>query len=188
MKKQFLLYLLLAFSCFVHGQFIMAGKIEFEQKPFRFAEKLNSSLQSFQYKAEEKGIQLNYFSQLEEPLVLIGDPYRLIQILNNLLNNAIKFTAEGGKIEIGAEIIDDKIQVKVSDTGVGLAQAELEHLFHIDSKVKRKGTNNEDGSGLGLILCREFVNINKGKLWVESTPGKGSTFSFTLPTYSEVNA
>ncbi len=63
---------------------ITSGKFEFEQIPFRFADKLNSSIQSFQYKAEEKGIQLNYFSQLEEPLILVGDPYRLIQILNSL--------------------------------------------------------------------------------------------------------
>jgi len=136
--------------------------------------------------AEQKKIQLSV--KCCDSLKTFSDPRMTETVMRNLLSNAIKFTPEGGKIDIEAEKEEDYIKVKVSDTGVGLAHDEIERLFHIDSKVKRKGTNNEGGSGLGLVLCRDFVHVNKGTLWVESTPGLGSTFNFTIPLYTEATA
>jgi len=102
-------------------------------------------------------------------------------VLRNLINNAIKFTPEGGQIEVSAKRENGQVLVSVSDSGIGITEEDTKNLFRIDSKVKRKGTNNEDGSGLGLILCREFVDKHDGKIWVESTLGKGSAFIFSIP-------
>ena len=88
---------------------------------------------------------------------------------------------ENGLIEITANQIDDQISICIKDSGIGISEEDALNLFKIDSTVKRKGTNNEDGSGLGLILCREFVQKNNGTLGVNSTPGKGSSFVFTVP-------
>ena len=141
---------------------------------------IDNSLNVLNALAEQKNIQL--IVNCSNDIKTYSDPRMTETVLRNLIGNAIKFTPEGGQIEIAVEKVEGNIKIMVSDTGVGIAKEEIDHLFQIDSKVKRKGTNNEDGSGLGLILCREFVNINKGKLWAESTPGKGSTFSFTIPT------
>jgi signal transduction histidine kinase len=103
-------------------------------------------------------------------------------VLRNLINNAIKFTPENGLIEITANQIDHNIHISVKDSGIGISEEDVMNLFRIDSTVKRKGTNNEDGSGLGLILCKEFVTKNNGNIWVNSIPGKGSSFVFTVPT------
>jgi len=164
---------------------ITSGKFEFEQIPFRFADKLNSSIQSFQYKAEEKGIQLNYFSQLEEPLVLIGDPYRLIQILNNLLNNAIKFTARG-KVTVNiftSSRNDDNIIIdfSVHDTGIGIDTSKLETIFEPFVQASTDTTRKFGGTGLGLSICKNLIEMQGGSISVESKFGEGTIFHFNLP-------
>ena len=103
-------------------------------------------------------------------------------ILRNLVSNAIKFSHENSTIRTTIEIGKDVATICVRDVGVGMSMNDLQHLFHIDSKVKRKGTSNEDGSGLGLILCKEFIEINNGTICAQSELGKGSTFCVTLPT------
>lgn len=133
--------------------------------------------------ADQKKIDL----MVDIPLGLkvYADPMMLETILRNLMNNAIKFTDEHGWVEIIVQTKDDDtVQVCVQDSGVGMGANELENLFRIDSKVKRKGTHQEDGSGLGLVICDEFVKRNGGKLWAESEPGKGSRFFFTIPGLS----
>jgi len=102
-------------------------------------------------------------------------------VIRNLISNAIKFTGSDGIIEISAKISGGNVEVCVADTGIGIKPADLIRLFRIDDHFKTKGTENEDGSGLGLILCKEFVEKNGGKIWVESKPGAGSKFKFTLP-------
>lgn len=164
---------------------VTSGKFEFEQIPFRFADKLNSSIQSFQYKAEEKGIQLNYFSQLEEPLVLIGDPYRLIQILNNLLNNAIKFTARG---KVTVNIFSSKregdnivVDFSVQDTGIGIDSSKLETIFEPFVQASSDTTRKFGGTGLGLSICKNLIEMQGGSIGVESKYGEGTIFHFKLP-------
>ncbi len=164
---------------------ITSGKFEFEHIPFRFTDKFNSSMQSFQYKAEEKGIQLNYFSQLEEPLVLIGDPYRLIQILNNLLNNAIKFTARGKVIvNIFSSLREtDNIVVDftVQDTGIGIDASKIETIFEPFVQASSDTTRKFGGTGLGLSICKNLIEMQGGSISVESKYGEGTVFHFNLP-------
>jgi signal transduction histidine kinase len=105
-------------------------------------------------------------------------------VMRNLINNAIKFTPENGSIEISAEQLSDEVKICIRDTGVGITEEDIQNLFRIDSKVKRKGTNDEDGSGLGLILCKEFVDKNKGRIWAKRNDDIGSTFLFTVPAVS----
>ncbi len=102
-------------------------------------------------------------------------------ILRNLVNNAIKFTNRGGVINLSSKIIDDFIEISVEDNGVGMREKMLENLFSITEKISEVGTEEETGTGLGLILCKELVEKNNGKLNVKSEFGKGSIFSFTLP-------
>ena len=102
-------------------------------------------------------------------------------IIRNLLTNALKFTDKGGIINITAIRQDDFTEITVSDTGVGMNNKTLEDLFKLDATHSTTGTENETGTGLGLILCKEFVEKHGGKIWVESEPGAGSKFHFTLP-------
>ncbi|MBC8006059.1 MAG: tetratricopeptide repeat protein [Verrucomicrobia bacterium] len=136
--------------------------------------------------AERKNIQIATHNL--NGMKVYSDPLMIETVLRNLVSNAIKFTPEKGSIDITAEQVDHQAIISIHDTGVGISKQDMENLFQLDSKVKRRGTNNEDGSGLGLILCKEFVTINKGKLWVESIPGSGSTFHFTIPCANGANA
>ena len=103
-------------------------------------------------------------------------------VMRNLINNAIKYTNEGGLITISAKELDDKVEINVTDTGIGMDSDTTKLLFITDLKRnRREGTKGEKGTGLGLILCKEFVWKHQGTIWAESELGKGSTFKFTLP-------
>lgn len=130
--------------------------------------------------AKDKQIDMQVIA--EEKLRIFADPLMLETVIRNLLNNAIKFTPDKGSVIITAMFSGEKIVVQIKDSGVGIPEDEVENLFKIDSKVKRKGTNNEDGSGLGLILCKDFIELNHGSINVKSAPGKGSTFTITIPS------
>jgi len=97
------------------------------------------------------------------------------------MNNSIKFTQNGGQITISSYSDKDKIVICVEDNGVGIAKENLGKLFQIDSNYKTKGTNGERGTGLGLVICKEFVGYHKGEIWVESVPGEGTKFFISLP-------
>jgi signal transduction histidine kinase len=111
------------------------------------------------------------------------DKHLIDIVFRNLISNAIKFTNKGGTISIFSETAaDEKFNlIKIKDCGVGIREEDIDKLFQLDSHVKTRGTNNEKGTGLGLILCKEFVELNGGNIWVESEVGKGSTFYFTIP-------
>lgn len=120
------------------------------------------------------------------------DPNYLNTIIRNLLTNAIKFTHSGGKVEIGVIVNTyydiksqnkDKVTIFVKDNGIGMSKETIDMLFRIDHNIKTIGTANEKGTGLGLILCKEFVEKQGGNIWVESEVGKGTTFYFTVPLY-----
>ncbi len=102
-------------------------------------------------------------------------------IIRNLISNAIKFTNKKGKIKIKVEADKEKVNVSVTDNGIGIPENKLKTIFEIDKHKNTLGTENEQGTGLGLILCKDFIDNHKGKIWAESTPGKGSKFTFTLP-------
>ena len=101
--------------------------------------------------------------------------------VRNLISNAIKFTPEGGAITLGLQQNKNNVIVSIADTGVGMSKEIISKLFRIDTKLTTKGTANEKGTGLGLILCKEFIEKNGGQILVESEVGKGSVFYFTLP-------
>lgn len=129
--------------------------------------------------AEQKNITISL--KYDEDLNVFADPLMIETVLRNLINNAIKFTPENGEILVTAKQNQNEVEVCIADNGVGISETDCLNLFRIDSKVKLKGTNDEDGSGLGLILCKEFVHKNNGSIWVKSAPDQGSSFFFTIP-------
>lgn len=112
---------------------------------------------------------------------LYADKAMINTILRNLVSNAIKFTQPGGRINILCEANQNKVNISIKDTGIGISKSSIGKLFRIDTNYSTPGTINETGTGLGLILCKEFINKHKGEIWVESEPGQGSTFCFSIP-------
>jgi len=113
---------------------------------------------------------------------VLADENMFNLVIRNLLSNALKFTYPGGKVDILVKNKQDETIVTVKDNGIGIDDENLKRLFRIDDQLKTEGTTKETGSGLGLILCKEFVEKNKGKIWVKSALGEGSEFSFSLPS------
>jgi signal transduction histidine kinase len=131
--------------------------------------------------ADEKDIKLR--NETTEKISVIADQNMISTVIRNLISNAIKFTPKNGTVTVGCRR-KDKItaEIYVSDTGIGISETKMSKLFNIDESSSTLGTDNEMGTGLGLILCKEFLEKNKGKITVQSTEGEGSTFTFTLPT------
>ncbi|OQP65830.1 hypothetical protein A3860_14635 [Niastella vici] len=164
---------------------IILGKLQFEHVVFSLADRIDLCLQSFIYKAEEKGIGLVHENLIKEDLVVLGDPYRLSQVLNNLINNAIKFT-EAGAVTIETRLVqknDNEAHVAftVRDTGIGITESQLGLIFEPFMQAHVAITRTHGGTGLGLSICRELITMMGGVLNVESEAGKGSSFSFELP-------
>lgn len=124
---------------------------------------------------------ISIINDFPSEIVVYADKAMMSTIIRNLVSNAIKYTTSGGKIRISAEISSTEIKVSISDTGVGISETILEKLFHLDSNSSIPDTQGERGTGLGLILCKEFIEKHGGKIEVESEVGKGSVFHFTIP-------
>jgi PAS domain S-box-containing protein len=164
---------------------IILGKLQFEHVVFSLTDRIELCLQSFIYKAEEKGIGLVYENLLGGELVILGDPYRLSQVLNNLINNAIKFTEEG-TVTIETRLMQKssnevRIAFSVRDTGIGITESQLGLIFEPFMQAHVAITRTHGGTGLGLSICRELITMMGGELKVESEAGKGSSFNFELP-------
>ncbi|MFN8257642.1 MAG: PAS domain S-box protein [Bacteroidales bacterium] len=129
--------------------------------------------------AKAKGVSLS--AGIPENIKVNCDQQMTKTIIRNLVSNAIKFTRSGGKIEIKAEAKNNMAEISVSDTGIGISEEVLPFIFSIDKNITTRGTDNESGTGLGLILCKELTEIQRGKIWAESKSLNGSTFFFTLP-------
>lgn len=121
--------------------------------------------------------------ELDSSVLIIADKQMLNTLLRNLITNALKFTHPEGTVKIVSENRDNEVLFMVTDTGIGIEPEYLNNLFSINCNLSNNGTANEKGTGLGLILCKEFVEKQNGKIWVESTLGKGSSFKFLLPRY-----
>ncbi len=155
------------------------GRLTFNPREIELKQIVDNSVSVLRSLAEQKNIRIEM--NFDDNLRLFADNQMIETVLRNLVNNAIKFTPVNGLIKIEATQTDGQITIGVKDSGIGISDEDAQNLFKIDSTVKRKGTNNEDGSGLGLILCREFVAKNNGNIWVNSAAGEGSSFFFTVP-------
>jgi PAS domain S-box-containing protein len=143
------------------------------------------NIETIKYRASQKGITI-----INEILItekVYADEKMIDTIFRNLLSNAVKFTRRDGKVIIRAKKIDSKLlEISVRDTGVGMSEEKVKKLFKIDEMVSSKGTEGEPSTGLGLLLCKEFVEKHGGRIWVDSEKGRGSTFSFSLPVEEQL--
>ncbi len=158
---------------------IEAGRMELELTDFDLPTAIDSALTLVRERAGRRGITLE--SPVDERLGQVqADERKIRQVVLNLLSNAIKFTPEGGRIEVRAVRRDGLVEVSVSDTGVGIAPADQEAAFE---EFRQVGTSaaKQEGTGLGLALCRKFVELHGGTIRVTSQVGVGSTFTFTIP-------
>lgn len=160
-----------------------SGKIPFEPQILSFSTICNEIIESLQLTANAKDITINYFAT--EEISIYADKNMLTAVLRNLVSNSIKFTKKNGEINIYAVKNHSDITITVSDNGIGIDPDILNQLFDITHKIITYGTANEKGTGLGLLLCKEFVEKHGGNIWVESEVGKGSDFKFTMPIYKE---
>lgn len=164
---------------------IIAGKLEFEHTAFSLKERVEMCIQSFTFKAEEKGLAVQYQNDVPDDHLMGGDPYRLSQILNNLLSNAIKFTEEG-VVTVSTHVKQQKmsrmwVEFKVTDSGIGIAPERLNDIFEPFVQANNAISRKYGGTGLGLSICRELIQLMGGKLEVISEENKGTTFKFILP-------
>ncbi len=160
-----------------------SGSFPFEPKKLNLLD-ICTNISSFFYPiAHAKDITITY-SAIEDVNVF-GDTNMIEAIFRNLISNAIKFTDNGGQIDIYSKTNKKYITITVSDNGIGLETDTLKKLFSVSKVFSTSGTANESGTGLGLVLCKQFVEKHIGKIWVESEFGKGSKFSFTLPKFTD---
>ncbi|HEV8714506.1 MAG TPA: PAS domain S-box protein, partial [Candidatus Binatia bacterium] len=159
---------------------VEAGKMELEPGVFNLKELLEGSLVMVKERALAHGIALS-LEIAKDIDTFIGDERKVKQVVFNLLSNAVKFTPDKGKVGITAKKTDGAVQVSVWDTGIGIAAEDQQQIFEEFQQVGKGSTGKTEGTGLGLTLTKRFVELHGGTLWVDSTPGRGSTFTFTLP-------
>jgi GAF domain-containing protein/anti-sigma regulatory factor (Ser/Thr protein kinase) len=157
---------------------IEAGRMDLELSTFLFRDALDSGLTIVRERAARHGIQLNSVVA-SDVRTLEADERKVKQILYNLLSNAVKFTPDGGRVDVSVRADNGDVRVEVRDTGIGVASEDQERIFEEFRQVGRE--RSREGTGLGLTLTKRFVELHGGRIWLESTPGQGSTFTFTLP-------
>lgn len=155
------------------------GNIEFTAEEINLTEILNENKKLLEQQAENKKISIEVKNT--KPVNAKAHPNSISTVIRNLLSNAIKFTEEGGQIKMGVIEENNRFVVKIADNGVGMPKEVANKIFRIDTKHSTQGTAAEKGTGLGLILCKEFIEKNGGEIWVKSEEGKGTIFSFSLP-------
>ena len=158
------------------------GRMDFNPGYFEMVHLINNITPIFDGIAKQKSISLK--KKLPHNISVFADKEMVSTIIRNLISNAIKFTQTGGEITLTVKSEQNGVLVSVNDSGIGIPAKLIGKLFRIDRSYSTPGTNKEQGTGLGLILCKEFIEMHGGKIWVESEEGKGSTFYFTLPDKS----
>lgn len=159
------------------------GTLSFQPSVFNIGDLISENILVHSGNAEAKQIAISHTFTDELPVK--ADKNMISLILRNLIGNAIKFTHLGGRITVDAKKIDDQVEIYVSDNGVGIDAENMKKLFNVSQHFTTFGTSNEKGSGLGLILCKEFIEKNNGEIYVESEVGKGSSFYFRIPAGEE---
>jgi two-component system, sensor histidine kinase and response regulator len=159
------------------------NRVDFNKVPVNIFEVVNSVGKLLQAGIQHKSI--NFTNAVQESVMVYADADMVGTIIRNLVSNAVKFTPAGGNIEILSEEDGEFLIISVRDNGVGISDEDMKKIFKIDKQLSHIGTQGEKGFGLGLLLCKEMVQKNGGEIWVESIPGGGTTFSFTLPMVNE---
>ena len=163
---------------------LQTGRIEFHPAPLNAFAISENTLSLLSSNAEQKNIRI--INQLEKETYVYADENMMQSIFNNLITNAIKFTNRNGQITITSSRMEDMICFAVKDNGVGMDENQKSMLFEMNKSFTTPGTTNEKGSGLGMILCKDFIEKHGGEIWVESNAGKGSEFFFTIPASLKV--
>jgi signal transduction histidine kinase len=159
---------------------IEAGRMDLEMSSFHLPTALSNAMTLVRERAQRHGIQLGL--KVDKRLgEFNADERKFKQIVLNLLSNAVKFTQDGGRVDVSAKSFDGKIEIAVRDTGIGIAPEDHQAVFEEFKQVGRDYTRKAEGTGLGLALTKRFVELHGGEIRLESAPGKGSTFTFTLP-------
>jgi signal transduction histidine kinase len=164
---------------------IEAGKLELKREAVDLRAALLRVLPVIKPKAAEKGIKVSTFLPTELPPV-DADPNKLNQVLLNLLTNAVKYTQDGGSASVEARRRDGRVEVWVTDTGVGIAREDQERIFQRFTQIDSSSTRSQGGTGLGLAIAKELVELHGGSIRLESRLGKGSSFIFTVPVWESV--
>lgn len=162
------------------------GLIEFAPAEFKLRKLVEENKQLLQPAADLKEIQL--INSVLPETGITADIQMMRLVLRNLMANAIKFTGKGGWVKVEVQVIDKEVVITVEDNGIGMSRKDQEDLFRHKRIPSQRGTDNEKGSGLGLLLCREFIELHKGRLKVESSLGTGTTFSIHIPQESSIAA
>ncbi|MFP4664870.1 MAG: response regulator [Bacteroidales bacterium] len=160
-----------------------SGKISFNPEPVNIKDIIEENIYILENLALKKQIDISIGKETD--VEITADRNMLKTMMRNLISNAIKFTPENGKISVNAGLNDHSVDISVSDTGVGLDEEKVSRLFKVDQNISTKGTNQESGTGLGLIICKEFAEKHKGTLSVKSKKDQGSTFIISLPLKPE---
>ncbi len=160
---------------------LQSGRLKVEKSVIDLAKLGMEIIKLYKESADNKKLEL--VNMMNESILIYADKYMIDTIIRNFVSNSIKFTNPGGKIIIKGVINGDYAEVSVTDTGIGISPENQKNLFRIDEQFRRDGTANEKGTGLGLILCKEFAEKNGGVLWVESEEGNSSRFSITVPRF-----
>lgn len=158
---------------------IQQGKVEMNKKKIDIADLIENGILANQSSAKLKTI--NIINNINFHTAVWVDKFSIETVITNIIGNAIKFTPKNGNIDISANEKDEELIISIADTGIGMSQEQIQNLFRLDKNISTAGTNNETGTGLGLILCKEFIEQNDGRIWVESELGKGSLFCFSVP-------
>lgn len=163
-----------------------SGRLEYKPEYVDVAVLVSEALQLLSCIAEHKSVVVS--NEIAAPTMVYADRAMLSTVLRNLISNALKFTDTRGGVTISSHSGNNgMLTVRISDQGVGISEERMDKLFNITQNYSTPGTHNEKGTGLGLILCKEFVERNGGSIWAESRLGAGSTFSFTLPVEPVLN-
>ena len=155
-----------------------AGYYHVDCQPLQISSMLRQAQLAFRGQAAQRNISIAIVPG--DDCIVSADSLRLGQVMSNLIENALKFTPEGGKITLSAEPVDEEVLVTVADTGVGIDPGEQEKIFDRFYRIKRGEQVEDKGSGLGLAICREIVRLHGGRIWAESEDGNGSAFHLTL--------
>ena len=166
----------------LHWARCQSGRIDYNPEPIHPKQIASKCINLLEAHALNKNLSL--VNSVDATLIAFADKFMVETVIRNLTSNAIKFTPTGGTVKITGKVIGDFIQLGIEDTGIGLSENDIQKLFRIDVKNTEIGKSKEKGTGLGLILCKEFVEKHNGKIWVESELEKGSKFIFTIPKLS----